>query len=247
MPIKNRQIEGRNPVLEALRAGNEIFNIVVEEGLKSDDRVREILELARKQQIPIIKKGWKNINRISITQVHQGVIAFGKPLPTYSLAWVLENCRKKNKDPLIVVIPKVLYDHNLGAIIRTCEGAGIDCLMINNRNSLNTAVSRGSMGAVEYLTVVQENIYSGLNLLKKNGIKIVAAEEEAQVPYYQAQLSGPLAIIIGSEDEGLSQNLAGRIDQLIKIPMLGKIGSLNMSVAAGIVIYEALRQRINSS
>jgi len=238
-----RQIEGKNPVLEALKASSTISKIFMQEGLGSDERISEIQKLARKKKIPIIKKGWKNINRLSVTQSHQGIIAYATPIIFSSLAWILEKCQKSDKDPLVLILPEVLYEYNLGAIIRTCEGAGIDCLLLNRRNRLGAGVSRSSMGAVEYLPLVQENLFASLNLLKKSGVKIVAALEEAETNYFDADLTGPLALVVGSEHKGISDKLLSGVDQTLKIPMKGKIQSLNMSVAAAIILYEILRQR----
>ena len=244
MENKWRQIEGKNPIWEALKADNKISRIVIDENLSKDVKTREILSLAAAAKIPISKVGWKSLKRLSQTQTHQGIIALAEPLNFTSLPDVLKRCQKENKDPLLVILPKVLYEYNLGAIIRTGEAAGIDCLIINKKNRLGPSVGRSSMGALEYLPIASENLFSALNLLKREGIKIVAAQMQAKLNYFEADLSGPLALVVGSEDKGISPILAKNIDENVRIPMRGRMTSLNMSVATGILLYEAVRQRL---
>jgi len=239
----NRQIEGRNPVLEALKAKSSIYRIFLEEGITKSAKILDILKLARANQIEVVKRGRKKLQGLSRTSSHQGVIALAEPLPTFSLKEILKNCYRRDKDPFIVILPEVLHDYNLGAVARTAEAAGADCLLISKRVSIGAAVSRASMGAIEYLPIVQESLYSALEVLKKDGIKIVAAESEAKSVYSKTKLTGPIALVIGSEDKGITSTLLNKIDLTVRIPSEGKVGSLNLSVAAALLIFEVIRQR----
>ena len=238
-----RQIEGRNPVLEALKANNSIYRIFLEEGIAKSAKIVEILKLARVNKIEIVKRGRKKLQGLSRTSSHQGVIAFAESLPAFSLKGILQNCYHKEKDPFIVILPEVLHNYNLGAVARTAEAAGADCLIVSKRTKIDAAVSRASMGAIEYLPIVQESLYSALEILKKDGIKLVAAEAEAKTIYSKTKLTGPIALLVGSEDRGLTDTLLKKIDLSVKIPDEGKVGSLNLSVAAALLIFEVVRQR----
>lgn len=239
-----RQIEGRNPVLEALRAGTEITKIYIELGIKVDERVGEILAICAKKHIAIEKKGWKNLHRMAMSKNCQGIIAFAQPIESHSLEHILKKNAEREKPGLVIVIPEALYEYNLGAIIRTCECAGADCVIINKRISLGVGVGRASMGAIEYVPIVTQNIHSSLAMLKEYGYKIFAAKAQVKKNYYDADLTGSIAIIIGSEDKGISITTDKYVDEYINIPMFGRINSLNMSVAGAVILYESVRQRL---
>jgi len=239
-----RQVEGRNPVLECFKAGNKVFQLFIEEGVKADPKIKQILKLARNYQVPVIKKGRKNLARLSQTDNHQGVIAIAEELPNYSLKYILRRCAQKNKAPFLVILPEILYAYNLGSVFRTAEGAGVDAVIIDKRAQLGPVVTSVAMGAVEHLPIIRENLFSALNLLLDEGIKIVAAEPSASKIYYNADLTLPLALIIGSENVGIKQNLLTKSCLKIKIPMLGRINSLNLGVSAAIILYESVRQQL---
>lgn len=238
-----RQIEGRNPVLEALKANSSVYKIFLEEGTVKNAKILDILKLARANKIEVVKRGRKKLQGLSRTNSHQGVIALAEFLPAISLKEILKNCYRREKDPFIVILPEVLHDYNLGAVARTAEAAGADCLIVSKRITIDAAVSRASMGAIEYLPIVQESLYSALEILKKDGIKLIAAEPQAKTVYFKTKLTGPVAILVGSEDRGITNTLLNKIDLPVRIPSKGKVDSLNLSVAAALLIFEVVRQR----
>lgn len=242
--FQNRQIEGRNPVLEALRSKTKVVKIFLEEKIRADERIREIRDLAQKEKIPIEYTRRKRLEKISRTTVHQGVIAWAEFTQEPSIRSLLQKTKQENRDSFLVIIPEITYEHNLGAVLRTAEGAGVDAVIVSNRAPLLTPlVSRMAMGATEYIPLIHENIFSVLQLLRKEGIKTVAADARAEKPLFKAPLSGPIALIIGNESKGLSETINKRIDLKVKIPMFGEISSLNLSVAAAVIMYEIVRQR----
>jgi 23S rRNA (guanosine2251-2'-O)-methyltransferase len=181
---------------------------------------------------------------MAMSKNHQGVIAFSTPIESHSLEHILQKKADEGKAGLVVVIPEALYEYNLGAIIRTCECAGVDAVVINKRINLGVGVGRASMGAIEYVPIVTQNIHSSLAMLREYGYKIYAAEAGVEKNYYDTDLTGSTAIIIGSEDKGISVTTGKYVDDYINIPMLGNITSLNMSVAGAVILYEAVRQRL---
>lgn len=243
MPSQWRQIEGRNPVLECLKAGNKIWRIFLEEGIRADAKIEKILKLAKNYHIPLVKKGRKNLSRLSQTGRHQGVIAMAEALPAYSLKYILGQCFQEGREPFFVILPDILYEYNLGSVLRTAESAGVDAVIINKRSRVGAVATLAAMGAVEHLPIIKENLFSALNLLREEGVRIVAAEPAADKVYFEADLTGPVALIIGSKSEGIKQNLLTKIFLKVKIPMLGEITSLNLSAAAAIILYEIVKQR----
>ncbi len=242
-----RQIEGRNPVLESLRAQTTIVKLSLEEKMRSDERISEIIQLAKSKNIEIVRLSRKNLTKISKTDSHQGVIAWAEWPEEKSVKQILAQTQKQNKDPLFIILPKVTYEQNLGAVIRTAEAAGVDAIIVGNRGmNLTPVVTKVAMGATEYIPLIHENIFSVVKFLRNEGIRIVSAEASGQKSVYETDLTGPLALVIGDEHRGISEALGQRVDLAIKIPLLGKISSLNMSVAAGIVMYEAVRQKLAS-
>jgi len=238
-----RQIEGRNPVIEALKIPGRVKKILVSETIRKDNRVLEIFSQAYKQKIDLSKIPAKKLLRRSQTNISQGVIAFADYPDEVNLNLVIEKSFSHKQPPFFMIIYGVSYEQNLGAIIRSAEAAGVDGVIIPKDVDVYTpVVARASMGAIEYLPIIQSGLYAAIKKFKDEGIKLVAADLQAQQSIWQADLSGGVALIIGSET-GLSANLKDKCDQLIKIPMLGQIESLNMSVAAGITIFEVLRQR----
>lgn len=238
-----RQIEGRNPVVEALKIPGRVKKILLSETIRKDERVLEILRQAYRQKIDLSKISAKKLLRRSQTNISQGVIAFAEYPDSVNLNKLIEKSFEHQRPPFFVVIYGVSYEQNLGAIIRTAEAAGVDAVVVpKDVNVYTPVVARASMGAIEYLPVIQTGIYAAIKRFKDEGIKLIAADLQAKQALWQADLSGGVALILGAET-GLSSNLIDKCDQLVKIPMLGQIDSLNMSVAAGITIFEVLRQR----
>lgn len=241
-----RQIEGRNPVLEALRSATQVTRVALEEGIRFDERIQEIARLAKKQEVELVRPSKKSLRKRSQTQAHQGVIAWAEWPEEPTVAQILYQAEQHRKDPFFLLIPKLTYEQNLGAIMRTGEAAGVDAVVIGNRSlTLSAVVSRVSMGATEYLPLIHDNIFAARRVLQAAGVRLVAADMEGEVPLYKADLRGSLAIVVGDEHKGISQTLAERVDLRVRIPMQGKINSLNVSVATGVILYEAVRQRQN--
>lgn len=239
-----RQIEGRNPVLEALRGKTEVREIIIEEKIRPDERIREIRELSREKEVKIKTLRRFSLDKISKTQAHQGVIGWAEYPEEPSVKMILEEKRKKNQEPFFVILPEITYEQNLGAVLRTAEAGGVDGVIVSHRApQLTPVVSRVSMGASEHLPLIHENIFSVLKLFKEEAVKLVAALAEAGESIYKTNLTGPIALIIGNESKGISSPLLDKVDLQVKIPMFGRIGSLNLSVASAVLIYEVVRQR----
>lgn len=177
---------------------------------------------------------------------HQGVIAIVPPFEYCEVEDILEESKKRNEDPFIVILDGIEDPHNLGAIIRTAETAGVHGVIIPKRRaaSVNSTVNKVSAGAVEHMKVARvNNINDTINYLKENGLWIIGTDIDTETYYYNQDMTGPIAIVIGSEGFGMSRLVKENCDLLVKIPMSGKITSLNASVSAGIVIYEAVKQK----
>jgi 23S rRNA (guanosine2251-2'-O)-methyltransferase len=234
-------IVGVHPVYEALVAQKrQIERIYVARDIFSD-KIRRILSLAREQGIPVRKENRVALDRLAGGEVHQGVVALAgsgayEPLETLLGA----------PFPLLVVLDGVQDPHNLGAVIRTCEAAGATGLVVGERRTspLTAAVSKASAGAVEHLPIARvRNLASTLELMKSSGIWTVGVALEADATWTEFDYSVPVALVLGGEHKGIRRHVRETCDALVGLPMMGKIQSLNVSVAAGIVLYEAVRQR----
>ncbi|NMC35661.1 23S rRNA (guanosine(2251)-2'-O)-methyltransferase RlmB [Candidatus Beckwithbacteria bacterium] len=240
-----RQLEGRNVVREALRAQNKLTEILIEEKMKFDERLQEIKQLANKQKVPIKRVGSHQLKKLSKTGGnHQGIIAFGEYLEVYRLQELLDILEKQKQAPFFIMLTGVMYEHNLGAVIRTADAAGVHGVIISKQGEpLSPVVYRTAMGAEEHVMIIEENLFVALKLLKKHGIKLLGASEKADYNLFKTDLNKGICLIMGVEDRGLSEPIAKLLDGYISIPMLGQIDSLNMSVAAAIAMYEVVRQR----
>jgi 23S rRNA (guanosine2251-2'-O)-methyltransferase len=236
------QVEGRNPVLELLRSSGEVLLVMVAEGLEEEQTVQEILRLARNRHVPIRFIPRDQLRRLSKTGLDQGVIASIKP-PTYiSLREILET----HKGGIFTVILDEIQDpQNLGSILRSAEATGVDIVVIPKRASvgITPAVHRASMGGSAYVPVARENLFSALKQLKEEGVRCVAVDPSGSEDYFEANLSGSLALVLGGEDKGVSPTLLSKCDLVVRIPMLGRLKSLNVGVAASLIMYERVRQK----
>lgn len=240
-------LEGRNVVLEALRAERDLEEILLDRGVKVDGKIQEILGLARQQGVVVNRVKRRELDKISQTGVHQGIIARGTVGEALGLRQVFAKCRAAKKDAFILVLSEVLYEQNLGAILRSAEGAGVDAVVIPPRSKGVTAVvARTSMGASEYVPVVPENIFGALKMMRDEGLLVVGAESTGQKNYFEVDLRGPVAMVIGGEDRGLTEPLQKACEMVVKIPLQGHLHSLNMSVSAGILMFERVRQQLSS-
>lgn len=239
------RIFGTNPVFEALNSGREIDKIFILEGARHS-RLGEIISLAKKRGVHYTNVSRKKLDELSDGGNHQGVLAFAAVHSYAEVEDILDAARKKGESPLILIAEGLKDPHNLGSIIRCANAAGAHGVIIPKNRSvgLNSTVAKVSAGAVEYTPVARvTNIASTIDKLKEQGLWIAGTALEESSIYTNADLTGALAIVIGSEGEGLSRLTREKCDFLVKIPMLGQAESLNASVAAGILLYESVRQR----
>ena len=240
------QIEGRNPVLESLRAGHEITKIYILKGEPSAP-LREILGLASAKRIPVNPVELQVLNRMAVTNNHQGVIAVAAGWQYASLAAIKERAAQKNEPPFILLLDGVEDPQNLGSIIRTAEAAGVHGIVIPERRAvgLTATVARASAGAIEYMPVARvTNLTKTIDALKEEGLWFTGAEMDGGTQIYQSKLVGPMGLVVGGEGSGISRLVAEHCDQIVRLPMWGSINSLNVSVATGILLYEVRRQRL---
>lgn len=240
------KIYGFNPVIEALESGSEIDKILLKDGIKHS-KASKITALAKEKKIPFQFVNQSKLDTLAEGGNHQGVVAFSAVHRYYTVDEILESAAEKNEPPFIVILDSVTDPHNLGSIIRTANAAGAHGVIIpkNRSAGLSSTVFKVSAGASEYTKVAKvTNLSRTVEDLKKKGVWVAGTALEAEGFHFDTDLKGPLAVIIGSEGEGMSRILREKCDFLVKIPMLGQIESLNASVAAGVLLYEAVRQRI---
>lgn len=238
-------IEGRNAVIEALRAGVTIDKIYMLRG-QTDSALGHIASTARSRGIVVVDADRRKLDGMSRTHSHQGVIALAAVREYASVEDILNVAHERGEPPLIIICDELSDPHNLGAVIRTAECAGAHGVIIPKRRSagLTAVVAKTSAGAVAHLPVARvPNLSALLEQLKKQGIWIFGTAADADTSLYDADLKGPVAIVIGSEGAGMSRLVAEHCDFKVSIPMKGQINSLNASAAAAILIYEAVRQR----
>ncbi|NMB57037.1 23S rRNA (guanosine(2251)-2'-O)-methyltransferase RlmB [Candidatus Beckwithbacteria bacterium] len=240
-----RQIEGRNPVMEALRAGTSLTQVFIEENVNQDDKIERINQLIWQKKIKKIRVSRKKLDRMSKTGgQHQGIIAIAEVGEEKNLNEIIANLWQTKKNPFFLVLSGVVYEHNLGAVLRTAESCQVDAVIVPNKaTGLTPVVSRTSAGASEHVVLIHDNLFNVFKTFQKIGVKIVGATEKANRSIYRTNLTGPLAIVMGMEDTGISPALQKYLDAEIRIQMLGQMESLNMSVSAAVCLYEAVRQR----
>ncbi len=242
--VKPDLIAGRNPVSEAVRSNRPIDKILVASGEKSGAIVG-ILAKAREKQIPVKEVSKTKLDMISGNAVHQGIIAFAAVKEYSTVEDILEYAQNKNEAPFIIILDEVEDPHNLGAIIRTAECAGVHGIIIPKRRSasLSYTVGKASAGAVEYMRIARvTNIAKTIDELKEKNIWVYGADMNG-TDYNDCDFSGSCAIVIGNEGKGISRLVKEKCDVIVSLPMKGKINSLNASVAAGILMYRAMKDR----
>lgn len=241
---ENNYIYGSRAVIEAIQAGKEIDKLLIQKDLKND-LIREVLSLAGKHSIPVSMAPGEKLNRIT-RKNHQGAIAFLSAVEFASIDHVIHSAFQQGRDPFLVLLDGVTDVRNFGAIARTAECAGVDALVIPAKGSaqINSDAVKTSAGALNYIPVCREkSMDQSIRYLKNNGLTVVAATEKAEKRLYDVDLNRPVALVLGSEDKGISPESLRLADEWASIPQYGKIASLNVSVAAAIFIYEALRQK----
>lgn len=240
------QLEGRNALQEALRSGRTVDKVLIAAG-EIDRGLQRLAAEAREAGAVVVPVDRRKLDAMSFTHAHQGVIALAAAHVYYSIDDILEEAASRGEAPLIVICDELSDPHNLGAILRSAECAGAHGVIIPKRRSvgLTATVAKASAGAVEYMKVARvTNISAAIAELKQKGVWVFGTAAEGSIPMYQADLSGPAAIVIGSEGDGMSQLVRKNCDVMVNIPMKGRISSLNASAAASILLYEALRQRL---
>jgi 23S rRNA (guanosine2251-2'-O)-methyltransferase len=239
-------IEGRNPVIEALKAGRPVSKILLDRNIKRPGAVDLILALSRTRGIPVEFVERHVIDKQGSAGSSQGVIAFAEAKEFLDLGELMAISRARSDPPFYLLLDGIEDPHNLGAILRTAEATGVHGVIIRERRAagITPAVIRASAGAVEYIHIARvANISQAVVTLKKNGVWVTGIDMDGQADYRALDFTLPLAIVIGGEGQGLSDLVRRRCDWVASIPMRGKVTSLNASVAAAVVMYEALRQR----
>jgi len=232
------QIEGRNPVLEALRAGTPLSQLDLEQNIKQEGKIAEIVRLAESKKLKINFVPRFKLDQRSLTKVHQGVIAVGSYKEKVSFGTLIND-----NNSFIIYVREALYEHNIGAIVRTAECLGATGVVLTPKTEVTPQVRRAAMGATEHIPVINYNMFQAIKEAKKAGLQIVGIERtENSVSLPQAQFQKPLMLIIGGEDRSLSPEILNKCDMTVEIPMKGKVNSLNMSVAAAVTMYEVVRQ-----
>ena len=240
------QLEGRNALTEALRAGRTIDKVFIADG-DTDRGLQRLAAEAKEAGAVIVPVDRRKLDQMSFTRSHQGVIALAAAHDYYTIDDILEEAASRGENALIVICDELSDPHNLGAIMRSAECAGAHGVVIPKRRSvgLTATVAKASAGAVEYMKVARvTNINNAINELKEKGVWVFGTAAEGSVPMYKADLTGPAAIVIGNEGDGMSPLVRKNCDMLVHIPMKGRISSLNASAAASILLYEAVRQRL---
>ncbi|GAB3660607.1 23S rRNA (guanosine(2251)-2'-O)-methyltransferase RlmB [Echinicola sediminis] len=237
-------IFGTRAVMEALHAQKDIDKILVNKEL-NNDLIKEMLSIAKKERVPVVRVPEAKLNRIT-RKNHQGVVAHMSAIQYASLDNVIEECFSKGVDPLILVLDRITDVRNFGAIARTAECAGVHAIVIPEKGAaqINSDAVKTSAGALNFLPVCRaRNLHFMVKDLKKMGLNIISCTEKTERDMYEADFTVPTAIIMGSEEDGISDDLMQLSDEFVRIPMAGNIESLNVSVASGVLIYEVIRQR----
>ena len=240
------QVEGRNSVLELLESGKDINKIFVTRGEKHGS-INKILGIAKERKIIIVEKDKRQMDEIAQEENYQGIIAIVPPFEYVEIEDILKTAKEREEDPLVLILDGIEDPHNLGSIIRTAETAGVHGIIIPKRRavSVNSTVNKTSAGAVEHMNIARvTNISDTIEELKQAGLWICGTDVETDKYYYNQDLTGPLGIVIGNEGKGISDKVKKNCDFLVKIPMKGKVKSLNAAVSTGIVLYESVKQRI---
>ena len=244
---RNEYIFGIRAVMEAIEAGKDIDKVFIKKDLQGE-LVGELFEMIKQYGIVTQRVPIERINKIT-RKNHQGVVAILSAVTYHSLENLVPQLYEDGILPFIVVLDGITDVRNFGAISRTCECVGANAVVIPERGSVsvNADAVKTSAGALHHLPVCRErNVVSAVKFLKENGYQIVAASEKASISYTEADYTGPIALVMGAEDIGITPEVLRLCDTFVSIPMFGNISSLNVSVAAGVIMYEVVRQRLNA-
>ena len=237
-------IYGRNPITEAIHSGREINRLLFLEGSR-DKNLQKLIDLAKSKKIMMQFVDRKQLDKIAEGENHQGALAYVSPYAYYEVEDILLMASNKNEPPFLIICDEISDPHNLGSIIRTANAVGAHGVIIPKRRSaaVNQTVVKTSCGAVEYVPVARvTNITQTIKQLKEAGVWIVGTDMGAQT-YYEANLTGSIAVVIGNEGDGISRLVKESCDFMISLPMLGEVSSLNAAVAGSVIMYEIVKQR----
>ncbi|MGI6507659.1 MAG: 23S rRNA (guanosine(2251)-2'-O)-methyltransferase RlmB [Saccharofermentanales bacterium] len=243
------RLEGRNPIAEALEAGrsiNKVYALQSARNTRSDTSLARLVAECKERGAVITYVGRTALDAMATSGAHQGIIAEVAPYEYADLTEILSQNERRGIDPFLILLDHIQDAHNLGSILRIADGAGVDAVVIPQRRSvaLNAAVAKASAGAVEHVPLCRVvNLSKTILDLKKEGFWIYGTAADGETPYDKADYSGKIALVIGSEGEGISQKLLEHCDFLLTIPLYGKVNSLNAAVASGIIAFAAARQR----
>ena len=241
---KTETIFGTRAVMEAIRASREIEKVFIQAGL-NNDLIKELITTAKANQVPFTFVPQQKLNNLS-SKNHQGVVCVLSAVQYASLENIIDKIYSEGKEPLLLILDRVTDVRNFGAIARTAECAGVHAIVLGDKGNapITGDAMKTSAGALSHLPVCRvKDMRKTFRFLKDNGIRIIACTEKAEKHIYEIDLNSPLALILGSEEDGISPELLREADHLAKIPLSGNIGSLNVSVAAGVCVYEAIRQK----
>ena len=244
--LNDKTIEGRNPIEEALLSGVSIDKIYISD-TANKNALGKILDLARKNGVPFSFVSAKKIEEMSVSERSQGVVAYTSSVSYSTVEDILEESRRKGTSPFIVIADEITDPHNLGAIIRTANAVGADGVIIPKHRSagVNAIVAKTSAGAFYHTKIAKvASLTKTVDMLKKEGIWVFGADMAGEKSIYKADLSGALALVVGSEGKGITRLMKEKCDFLVNIPMVGKTESLNASVAAAVIMYEISRRKL---
>ncbi len=240
------QVEGRNAVIELLESGKDINKIFITKGERHGS-INKIIAMAKEKRIIVVEKDKRQMEQMAQNENYQGVIAIVPPFEYCEIEDILNKAKELNEEPFVLILDGIEDPHNLGSIIRTAETAGVHGIIIPKRRaaSVNSTVGKVSAGAVQYMKIARvTNITDAIQKLKEKGLWICGTDIHTDKYYYNQDLTGPLGIVIGNEGNGISEKVKKNCDFLVKIPMKGQVTSLNAAVSTGIIIYEAVKQKI---
>jgi len=237
-------IFGIRPVIEAIKANKEIDKILLQKGLIGET-YKELLDLLKERNVLVQYVPYQKLNRVT-KKNHQGVIAFVSLIEYQDLENVLPMIYESGEDPFLLILDQISDVRNMGAIVRTAECAGVHAVIVPSKGSaqINADAVKTSAGAIHRVPICRsDNLKKDINFLQQSGIKLIAATEKAEEIYTEVDYKQPIAIIMGSEEKGISHELLKMAEEKVKIPLKGEIASLNVSVAVGVIVFEALRQK----
>jgi 23S rRNA (guanosine2251-2'-O)-methyltransferase len=244
-PAPSNLVIGLHPVMELLKSDKEIEKVLINKDLLGRQEGLEMVYACRQREVPYQAVPMEKLNRVT-PKMHQGAIAFVSPVPFQKIEHILPTLFEAGQVPFILILDRITDVRNFGGIARTAECAGVHAIVVPEKGAaqINDDAMKTSAGALNHIPVCREkDLGKVLNFLKDSGLNIVAATEKGEDVVYDLSLNGPLAVIMGSEEDGISEFLLRKVHHEARLPQAGKIGSLNVSVATGIVLFEALRQR----